>query len=86
MMSFLHFWHIAGKHHKAMWCNGHKFHINFLDETKKTFDYGITAVFEVMNVSSRSDRHLELSQNRYYGYLEDTIEWNILVLFIVKLM
>jgi hypothetical protein len=76
------------KHHKAMWCNGHKFRIKRLDETKKTFDYGITVVFEVMNVSSRSDRHPKLSKNRYYGYLEDIIECDFkslkLVLFIVK--
>jgi hypothetical protein len=28
-----------------------------LDETRKTFDSGITVVFQVTNVSSRSDRH-----------------------------
>ena len=57
-----------------MWCNGHKFHIKSLDETQKTSYYGITAVFEVMNVSSRNDIHLELLENRFYGYLEDIIE------------
>ena len=76
------------KHHKDMWCNGHKFRIKKLDEMKKTFDCGKTAIFEVTNVSSRSDKHLELSENRYYGYLEDIIQCNFnsfkLVLFIVK--
>ena len=57
-----------------MWCNGRKYRIKTLDETKKTSDYGISAVFEVTNVSSRSDRCPELSENRYYGYLEDIID------------
>ena len=76
------------KHHKVMWFNGHKFRIKKFDETKKTVDSGITAVFEVTNVSSRSYRHLELSENRYYGYLEDIIDCDFksfsLVLFVVK--
>ena len=76
------------RHHKAMWCNGHKFRIKTLDEMKKNFDCGITAVFEVTNVSSRSDRHPEFSENRYYGYLEDIIwcDFNSLklVLFIIN--
>jgi hypothetical protein len=42
---------------KTMWCNGRKFHIKQLDETRKIFDSGIVAVFQVTNVSSRSDRH-----------------------------
>ena len=62
------------KRHKAMLCNGRKFCIKNLDETKKIFDCGITVVFEVTNVSSRSDRHLELSENLYYGYLEDILQ------------
>ena len=45
------------KHHKAMWCNGRKFHIKMLDDKMKTSDCGITVVFKVTNVSSRSDRH-----------------------------
>ena len=45
-----------------------------LDDKKKTFDCGIIAVFEVTNASSRSDKHPEVSKNRYYGYLEDIIE------------
>ena len=45
------------KHQNAMWCNGHKFHIKKLDETNKNFDCGITAVFQVINVSSRRERH-----------------------------
>ena len=51
------------KHHKDMWCNGHKFHIKKLDETKKTSDSGITAIFEVTNVSYRSGIHLELRKS-----------------------
>jgi hypothetical protein len=57
-----------------MWCNGHKFHIKQLDETRKKYDSGITAVFQVTNVSSRSDRHPQESENRYYGYLNDILE------------
>ena len=71
-----------------MVCNGCRYHIKKLDETKKTSDYGISAVFEVINVSSRSDRHPELSENRYYGYLEDILHCDFksfkVVLFIVK--
>ena len=59
--------------HKALWSNDHKFRIKKLDDKKKTFDCGITTVFQVTNVSSRSDKHLEVSENRYYGYLEDII-------------
>ena len=54
--------------------NGRKFHIKKLDDKKKTFNCGITVVFQVTNVSSRSDMHPEISENRYYGYLEDIIE------------
>jgi hypothetical protein len=76
------------KHHKAMWCNGRKFCIKKLDETKKFFDSGITIVFQVTNVSSRSDRRPQESENRYYGFLNDIIECNFnsfkLVLFDVK--
>ena len=77
------------KHHKAMWCNGHKFHIRRLDDKMKTSDCGITVpVFKVTNVSSRSDRHLEETDNRYYGHLEDIIECDFnsfkIVLFEVK--
>jgi hypothetical protein len=71
-----------------MWCNGHKFHIKQLDETRKTYDSGITAVFQVTNVSSRSDRHPRESENRYYGYLNDILECDFnsfkLVMFDVK--
>ena len=61
-------------HHNAMWCNGCKFRIKNLDDKRKTFDCGITTVFQVTNVSSRSDRHPKVSENMYYGYLEDIIE------------
>jgi hypothetical protein len=71
-----------------MWCNGHKFHIKQLDETRKTSDSGITVVFQVTNVSSRSDRHPRESENIYYGYLNDILESDFnslkLVLFDVK--
>jgi hypothetical protein len=71
-----------------MWCNGHKFRIKQLDETRKTSDSGITAVFQVTNVSSRSDRHPRESENRYYGYLNDILECDFnsfkLVMFDVK--
>jgi hypothetical protein len=57
-----------------MWCNGRKFHIKQLDETRKTSDSGITAVFQVTNVSSRSDKHPREFENKYYGYLNDILE------------
>ena len=76
------------KHHKAMWCNGRKYCIKKLDETKKTSDYGITVVFEATNVSSRSNKHPKFSENRYYGYLEDIIDCDFksfkIILFVVK--
>ena len=62
------------RHHNAMWYNGRKFCIKKLDDKKKTFDSGITVVFQVTNVSSRSDKHPKVSKNRYYGYLKDIIE------------
>jgi hypothetical protein len=59
-----------------------------LDETRKTFDSGITAIFQVTNVFSMSDRHPRESENRYYGFLNDIIECDFnsfkLVLFDVK--
>ena len=75
-------------HNNAMWYNGCKFHIKKLDDKKKTFDCGITIVFQVTNVSSRSGKHPEVFENRYYGYLEDIIEYDFnsfkIVLFEVK--
>ena len=61
-------------HHKAMSCDGHKFHIKKVDDKKKTFNCGIIAVFQDTNVSSRTNKHPEVSKNRYYGYLEYIIE------------
>ena len=61
-------------HHKAMWSNGHKFHIKKLDDEKKNCICWITVVFQVTNVSSRSDMHPIVSGNRYYGYLDDILE------------
>jgi hypothetical protein len=76
------------KHHKDVWCNGHKFRIKQLDETRKTFDSGITAVFQVTNVSSRSDKCPRESENRYYEFFNDIIECDFnsfkLFLFDVK--
>ena len=71
-----------------MWCNGCKYRIKKLDETKKTSYCGIYAVFDMINVSSRSDRHPEISENQYYGYLEYIIQCDFnsfkVVLFVVK--
>jgi hypothetical protein len=76
------------KHHMDMWCNGHKFHIKKLDDMKKTFDCGITTVLQVTNVSSKSDRNPKVSENIYYGYLNDILECDFksfkLVMFEVK--
>jgi len=76
------------KHHKSMWCNDRKYRIKNLNEIKKTSHFGINIVFEVTNVSSRSDKHPELSENRYYGYLEYIIDCEFksfkLILFVVK--
>ena len=59
-----------------------------MDETKKTSDCGISALFEVTNVSSRSGRHPEVSENQYYGYLEDIIQCDFksfkVVVFVFK--
>jgi hypothetical protein len=57
-----------------MWCNGHKFRIRLLDDKMKTLDCGITVVFKITKISSRSDRNPEETENRYYGHLEDIIE------------
>ena len=76
------------KHHKAMMCNGCRYHIKKLDETKKTSDCGISTIFEVTSVSYRSDRHPKLSENRYYGYMEDILQCEFnsfkVVLFVFK--
>ena len=88
MMLFYMFGILQVKHHKAMWFNNRKYRIKKLDETKKTFDSGITAVFEVTNISSRSYKHPEFSENQYYGYLEDIIDYDFksfkIILFVVK--
>ena len=76
------------KHHKAMFCNGQKFRVKVLDDTKKTCDSRITAVFQVTNISSRKDLHPRESENRYYGILDDILDCDFssfkLVLFVVK--
>ena len=59
-----------------------------MDETKKTSDSGVSTIFEVTNVSSRTDRHPEVLEHRYYGYLEDIIHCDFksfkVVRFVVK--
>ena len=76
------------KHHKAMWYNDQKFRVKRVDDTKKTIDSGITAVFQVTNVSSRNYKHPRLTENRYYGHLDDIIECDFksfkIILFEVK--
>jgi hypothetical protein len=76
------------KHYKAMRCHGRKFRIKMLDDKMKTSDCGITVVFKVPNISSRSDINLEETENRYYDHLEDIIECDFnsfkIVLFEVK--
>lgn len=71
-----------------MYYHGRKFHIKKLDNTKKTCDSGISAVFEVTNISSRNDIHPQQSENRYSDILDDILECDFnsfkLVLFIVK--
>ncbi len=52
---------LKSKHHKKMWCNGQNFRMKRLDANVKTYDSGITTVFQVINASSRGDRHPELS-------------------------
>jgi hypothetical protein len=71
-----------------MWCNGFKFRIRESDETRKTYDSGITIVFQVTNVSSRSDKYAQKSENKYYGYSKDILKCDYnsftIVLFNVK--
>ena len=73
-----------------MVCNGGRYRIKKLDEIKKTSDSGVSVVFEVTNISSRTNRHLEVSKNQYYGYLEDIIQCDFksfkVVLFVVKMV
>jgi hypothetical protein len=57
-----------------MWYNGQKFRVKRVDDMKKTTDSGINTMFQVTNVSSRSEKHPRLTKNRYYGYLDDIIE------------
>ena len=68
--------------------NGCKFHIKKLNEKINTSDCGIIIVFQVTNVSSRSDTHPKVSQNWYYWYLDDILECDFdsfkLVMFDVK--
>ena len=55
---------------------------------KKTCDSGISVVFAVTNISSRTDIHPQRSENRYYGILDDILECDFnsfkVVLFVIK--
>jgi hypothetical protein len=55
---------------------------------RKTTNSGIIVVFQVTDVSSRSDKHPRLTENRYYGYLDDIIKCDFksfkIILFEVK--
>ena len=68
--------------------NEGRYRIKKLDETKKKADSGVSVVFEVTNVSSRIDKHPEVSENQYYWYLEDIIQCDFksfkVVLCVVK--
>ena len=59
-----------------------------MDDTKRTCDSRITAVFKITNISSRNDIHPQKSQNQYYGIFDDITECEFntfkLVLFVVK--
>ena len=59
------FIYLNGSHNDIfyMYFNGGRYQIKKLDETKKTSNSGIFVVFEVTNVSSRTDRHPEISEN-----------------------
>lgn len=61
------------KHYEAMWCSGHKFHIKMLYWKMKNSNIRIFEVLQVNNVSSRSDKHPEVSKIRYY-YLQDIFD------------
>jgi hypothetical protein len=45
-----------------------------LDEKMIFFYSGITAIFQVTIVSCRSDIHPKVSENKYYGFLDDIFE------------
>ena len=76
------------KHHKAMYYHGYNFFIKNLDETKKTCNFGINAVFKVTNILSRTDIRPQQSKNWYYDILDDILECKVnsfkIVLFVVK--
>ena len=63
------------KHHNSMRYNGCKFHIKKLNEKINTSDCGIIIVYQVTNVSSRSDTHCNDQQSytqwKYSKYFED---------------
>ena len=71
-----------------MYYHGHKFRINKLDEMRKTCNSRISAVFEVSNILSRNDTHLQQSKNWYYEILDDILECDFnsfkLDLFVIK--
>ena len=71
-----------------MYYHGYKFYTKKLDERKKTCDSGISVVFAVTDISSRTNIHPQRSKNRYYGILNDMLECEFnsfkIVLFFVK--
>lgn len=71
-----------------MWYKGHKFCTKELDEKRKNFDCGINVVFHIANISSISNTHPKVSENQYYGYLDDILECDFdsfkMVVFDVK--
>lgn len=71
-----------------MLCNGYKFCIKYFDDTKRTCDSRISAVFQVTNISSRNDLYPQESQNLYFGILVDILGYEFnsfkLFLFIIK--
>ena len=69
-----------------MFYNGQKFRVKVLDDTKKTCDSGITAVFQVTNISSRNDLHPRESENRYYGIGYDLIQMILIELLLNMIM
>jgi hypothetical protein len=71
-----------------MYYRGYKFRTKKIDETNKMCDSGISVVFTVTNISSRTDIHPQQSKNQYYGILDDILECDFnsfkIVLFFVK--
>ena len=50
VVEYFHVLLIEVKHHKAMVCNGGRYWIKKLDETKKTSDSGVSTIFELTDI------------------------------------